>query len=202
LKTVTDVKGQKKDGRVSVFLDESFWFGTSIEAASDLGLRPGLKLNEEKLQEIEEAVVQYQALDRTIHFLGYRLRTEAEIRKKLSGEYSEDIIDQTVQKLYEYSYLDDQLWASEMVRSAREIGKGEQWLREKAWKAGLEGQVLKEAIAQDYPHETQVESVVDYCQSQKISFESWEDRNRIWRRLAGRGFHPSVINEALDKISS
>jgi regulatory protein len=195
---LNDIKPQqRREGRSSLYLDDQFWIGVDDLIIIDLGLKIGQEITEERREDIETHVVEYEAMDKAIRYLNYGPRSEQEVRKKLGGAnnrytedgYTEEMIDRVIEKLVGYNYINDGLWVEELVRSARTIGKGPRWIEQKARQAGITSDLISEATA-EFDREGQVEAALEYCQRNRVSAE---DTGKLWRRLASRGYSPDVI---------
>lgn len=82
---------------------------------------------------------------RAVHLLEYRDRTEKDMRRKLQqGGYTEDIIDETIEYLKSYGYLDDKRYAARYLASRLEQ-KGRRRLFQELRQKGVLASVIEEA---------------------------------------------------------
>ena len=124
-RTITRIEGQKKNtSRVSVYVDGEFAFGLHQQVLLDSGLYPGVSLSLEEEEAVVEADQYYRGREAALRFLGYRARTEREIRQKLRKiELPGPVIDRTVAYLHEHGYIDDEEFAERYAQQRIE-GKG------------------------------------------------------------------------------
>ena len=80
---ITDVQLNKHKKRVSIFIDNAFSFSIDREVAVFSGLHTGAELPQDKIDELRYNDSIQQCLNAALHFLGYRPRSEAEVRRRL-----------------------------------------------------------------------------------------------------------------------
>ncbi len=114
---ITDIAQQKKnEKRYSVFIDGKFVFGLSDVDVLFFRLKIGDEITQEKLNNIIETSIKTKARETVFNYIGFKARTEKEVRKKLSDkEYSEDIIDETVEFIKGYGYINDEQYAKDFI---------------------------------------------------------------------------------------
>src|SRR5438874_318192 len=119
LSRVTAIEPQaKRAGRVSVFIDGKFALGLHEEVAAALGLTVGQVLSEEELGRAAAAESRRRALDSALRLLGYRARSRAEMRQRLSRKgYEEEIVDEALAWLEAHGLLDDAQFSQAWVES-------------------------------------------------------------------------------------
>ena len=101
--TITRVAQQKRDPeRVSVFIDDEFAFGLTLDLAAREGLKKGMSLSIEAQQALLNEEKDFRARAVALNYVGYQARTVEEVRRKLRKKgYSADIIDDVIPILSE-----------------------------------------------------------------------------------------------------
>ena len=142
-------------------------------------------------------------MDAALTYLGTRMRSESEMRMYLKKkEYREDEIDQTIERLKGYRYIDDLAFAKEMVRcktALRPMGKRALW--HALYKAGLDKQIIEKSLL-DYPDEQEQKACDALCE--KLMQKNGMDRQglaKTQRALAARGFSYEMVSQAMQKRS-
>ena len=108
--TALRVKDTKK--QVSVFIDGSFSFSIGEEVAATAGLKVGQHLSAEQIEELKEADIFHGCLGAALHYLGYRPRSEAEVRKRLLRRgFVDKVVDKVIIGLRERGLIDDVAFA-------------------------------------------------------------------------------------------
>jgi regulatory protein len=107
--TITAISPQKKRaGRVNVSLDGKFAFGLSTPVAARFGLKVGLELTEERVDELLRGQVYQKALDQALRHLAARAHSAKQIETKLGRkDYGPKVIEQVITRLKELGYIND-----------------------------------------------------------------------------------------------
>lgn len=112
--TVTEIKTKNKN-KIIVCLDE-IAFVLYKGDFNKYHIAPGEEMRPEEYEEIMKQVLPKRAMDRAYKLLMSRDYTVKQLREKLAGdEYPEEIIDDTVEKLKEQKYLDDDRFAENYI---------------------------------------------------------------------------------------
>lgn len=126
---ITDLKqGVKNPNRVNVFVDGKFSFSLDIAQVVDLGVKVGIKLSAEKLDELKKASEFGKLYQRALEWALVRPRSEKEVRdylykKVFEKKLDKNYIDLIVSRLKEKKYLDDTVFAKYYVKN-RFVKKG------------------------------------------------------------------------------
>ena len=126
---ITDLRqGVKKPNRVNVFVDGKFSFSLDIAQVVDLGIKVGLALSAEKLEELKRASEFGKLYQRALEWALVRPRSEKEVRdylykKVFERKLDKSYIDLIVARLKEKKYLDDMVFAKYYVEN-RFVKKG------------------------------------------------------------------------------
>ena len=112
--TVTDIKPKNKN-KITVCLDE-IAFVLYKGDFNKYHIALGEELRPEEYEEIMTEVLPKRAMDRSYKLLMSRDYTVKQLRDKLSGDgYPEEIIENTVEKLKEQKFLDDERFAENYI---------------------------------------------------------------------------------------
>ena len=201
---ITDIEAQKRrDGRVSVSLDDEFWTGMPAALAGELNLKIGQEITLHRKKEIESQVSEEAAMGSAGNLLSYRDRSVSEMSKRLAEKgFGEDIIKETIDRLLGYGYLDDERFARDLAIVQIERGKGKRAAQSALYKAGLDNELINQALQEVYGGEgIELEAAIDFLQRKKLP-ETPADRQRLLRNLAGRGFSFDIAKEAISQWES
>jgi len=201
VKVITKISVQQNHKeRYNIFLNGTFAFSVDEAVLAQFRLKKGMEIGENEISEIlyaDEVRKGYQA---SIYYLGKRMRTEKEIRKFLQKkEYSDDVIDIVVQKLYKEQYLDDQDFAKAYVRTQiKTTDKGPIVIEEELAQKGVDRDKIVQAL-EIYGWEEQVNKAKKLTQKvfQRNPKESFlQKKQKAIQLLRRKGFSGDVINEA------
>ncbi len=117
---VTNIERQKRrPKRVNVYIDGEFAVGLHEDVLFKFGLRKGDNVDRETLVSIESAEESHLAKEKALRFIGYRLRSEKELRSKLrEKQFHPQVIEDTVRYLRENRFLDDEAFTRSFVKDA------------------------------------------------------------------------------------
>ncbi|MGA7676859.1 MAG: RecX family transcriptional regulator [Dehalococcoidia bacterium] len=108
--TALRVNGRKK--QVSIFIDGSFSFSISEEVAAISGLKVGQHLSAEQIDKLKKADLSHNCFGAALNYLGYRPRSEAELRQRLHRRgFNDEVVDKVVIGLKERRLIDDVAFA-------------------------------------------------------------------------------------------
>ncbi len=110
---ITSLKaGKKQQNRVNLFLNGKFTVSLEAGVTVDEGLQVGQEMSAGHLEEIKTADRIQRCLGAATQFLGYRQRSEAELRDRLQRRgFESDSIDAVINKLKKHGLVDDVAFA-------------------------------------------------------------------------------------------
>src|SRR5215204_6017910 len=185
---ITALRPTKRDpDRISVDIDGSFAFALPATLVADQRLEVGDALDGERVSALLSADQAVRATEAALVFLGYRPRSEKEVRDRLRrGGYEQDAIDHTISQLHEWRYLDDADFARRWVenRSAHRP-RGKRLLQQELRHKGIDTETAREVIAEVDLDETGAAEALA--------------RRRLSAYLARRGYGYDVIRVALER---
>jgi regulatory protein len=149
MRKITELKQQKRNkDRVSVFLDGTFAFGLTLEAAA--GLRVGQELSDEAIEQLQDRETMVRARQSAFRFVSYRPRSIAEVRRNLLGKkYDEIIVETVINDLVERDYLDDEAFAAYWVEQRETFKPRSQFaLRQELHEKGVPREIIRSAVRQ------------------------------------------------------
>ena len=197
--TITALKVQKRNPRrVNVYLDDRYAFGlAAIEAAR---LRRGQVLSDEDIEELKERDSFEKAHDRALHFLSYRPRSEAEMRRYLRGKaVSPAVEDEVIEHLTRAKLLDDLAFARYWVENRKSFNpRGLRMLRYELRQKGLSEETIAQALTdldeEDSAHRVAARRGRRLAHLDQVSF-----RQKLRAHLLRRGFPHEVVNSAVER---
>lgn len=202
MSTVTALQpGKRTEKRVNLYLDGKFAFALDREDVAREGLSVGLELAGDRLETLMEGLRLTRCLDAAYRYLGYRPRSEAELRDRLRRRgFLAEHIDAAVAKLRERGLLDDaafaRFWAENRATfkpRSRSLTRRE--LRQK----GVPEDVVREAVNEIDEAESAYRAAATKA-SRLTALEYPELRQRLGDFLRRRGFTYSVIDQTIRRV--
>lgn len=199
---ITDIQEQKKDvNRVSVFVDGEFRFGMFKSAVKRYGLHIGMKLSEEDYKKLLETIELDKAKYRALDYISYQNRSEKEIVNKLRTlEYSEFIIEQVIQFLKKYDYINDEDFARKFTEyNLNYKRKSMKRIQYDLYQKGISGIEIEELIPNK--EKLEYENIEYLLKKYKYNKEmDRKDKEKLIRRILSKGFNYSNLKECMCKI--
>jgi len=196
-------KGQKRPKRIITFSDKSV-FEISEDVFISIALEIGSEVDDEYLVELEEKENMHQALHAALSLLNYRLRSTAELYKRLTEKgYNPDIVERVIEKLNEKKFLNDETFARAFIHdkiNSRLLGPVV--LRRELFPHKLDKEIVEKLLQQAYvemPEEELVERLIEKRKIKKGQKMTQKERNRLISYLQRRGHQWNVIRTVFDK---
>lgn len=143
----------------------------------------------------------YQAQD----ILSRRDHAEGEVRRKLAGKgFADNVIEEVVAWLYQKNLLNDEVFARRYAESILlQKPVGPRWVKLKLKQRGVSEQIIATTVTDVFAGDWQQGELI------KQAVETWlrqhkkfgQDKERLWRFLASRGFDPERISSYLESLS-
>lgn len=196
---ITALKIQKRNPRrVNVFLDDRYAFGlAAIEAAR---LQRGQVLSDEDIERLKEKDSFEKAHDRALHFLSYRPRSEAEMRRYLQGKaVSPAVEEEVIERLTRGKLLDDLAFARYWVENRKSFSpRGLRMLRYELRQKGLSDEIIAQALA-DLDEEEGAYRVALRRGSRLARLDQVSFRRKLGAHLLRRGFSYEIVNPTVER---
>lgn len=192
--------------RRSVFLDEEYAFSVTLEELLEYRIAVGMCLSEEQIAAMVEAVEVRRAKMYLVQLLGYRARSESELRSRLQQkQFSESSIDKAVESLRRMGLINDQEFAQAWVRNRLTTGKaGRLRLAQELRARGVDRQVAEGALA-EMSEEKELSFALEVGQRryERLRDEEPEaQRRKLASFLQRRGFSYETVSRVLNRILS
>ncbi len=197
--TITKLQIQKKNkDRVNVYLDDNYAFALTLSTA--LELNKGRFLGDDEIAELKNNDERDKAFNRAVFFLGFRVRSQAEVKMYLRDkEYSEDVIADTIERLEEYNYLNDQGFAQAWVSDRKRFKpKGRRALQYELQQKGLNSEDIETALA-DIDEEALAQQALESKIRQWQHLSEADFRKKSMGFLSRRGFAYGLVKETIDE---
>ena len=193
--------GRRRGKRVNVFLDGGFAFSLEAEVALREGLEVGQELSANQIEVLTRSDCFHRCLNTAAHYLGYRPRSEFELRERLQRRgFDGDNVDAVLAKLKEQGLVDDTAFAQFWRDNRQSFSPRSQWLtklelRQKGVAADIIDQVVDAVDNTDSAYRAALSKARSLSQSDYQSF-----RRRLGEYLKRRGFGYGVINHTVERI--
>ena len=191
--TVTAIKQQKRNPqRVNIYLDGVYVFPLAKIVAA--WLKVGQELSPEKIVALRVEDEAEKAFQRSLRFLSYRPRSQAEVERNLyKHEVPEDLIAPVIQRLKAAKLLDDADFARRWVEDRAAFRpRGAYALRQELRQKGLAEDSIIQAL--EGLDETELARQAAMRKARQLGGLDWPVfRSKLSAFLARRGFGYDIV---------
>ena len=202
MKKVTAIRAGRRQGkRVNIFLDGKFAFSLEAEVAVKEGLQVGQELSEGDIEALTRSDLFHRCLNAAIHYLGYRPRSEAELRERLHRRgFDGDKVEAALAKLREQGLVDDLAFAQFWKDNRESFSPRSQWLtRLELRQKGVADDIIDQVVAGIDDEDSAYRAALSRVHSLPLS-----DYQGFHHRLGGylkrRGFGYRVISHTVERV--
>jgi len=203
---ITKIELQKRNkDRASIYIDEEFAFGLHVNVVYDLGLKKGMEIDEDFKSTILAKEETKQAHLYALKLVNYRPRCQSEVRRKMAEKgYAPEIIDETIDYLINYNFLNDEEFTRLYIESKIDINKyGFNRIRYQLGGMGIARDIIDRCIA-EYSDTTDEYPMALSQAEKKVSSMSGDDYRSRYRKLSGflgrKGYSYDVISKVLKEV--
>lgn len=199
---ITKIETQKNKSRVNIFVDDSFFCGLNKETAVLFGLKENKEINEEQLKNAIKQSEIKSAFEKSLDLLSRRMHSQKELIDKLIQKgFEKEIVMSAIDKLCEYHYIDDELFAKQFSLANQKLSK--KVLKGKLAQKGISSDIILEIIG-DRTAENEFELCLaqakKYVKSKPIN--EYKDLQKMQTSLARKGFDFDTIKKVSKKITT
>lgn len=185
-------------GRAKICLAGGTDFVLYKKEYESYGIEEGVDLSEADYNQIVTDILIPRCKKRALHLLEKQDRSEKNLRDKLKeGGYSQEIVDIAIDYINEYGYLDDARMAASHIRFYQD-SRSKLRLKQDLIGKGISADVIDRVMDEEY---TSDESDLIEKLLLKKNYDkdnaTYEERAKMYRFLAGRGFSSDSINRVL-----
>lgn len=201
--TITKIEKQvNNQKRYSIYIDEKFAFGVSEEDLIYFKLKENSEITEQRYNYIMEYVIYTKAKDKAYKFLGYKARSEKEVRDKLTKEnYPQEIIDRIIELFKHYNYINDENYTKAYINNRIKFKpQAKRMLKYELAQKGIDSDTIENIIDSSNIDETDI--AINLLQKRLKNKKDIEqkEKQRIYNYMLRRGFDYETINKAFKEV--
>jgi regulatory protein len=193
---VPEITGvRERRGRARIFVDGEFWADIDAGVAAERGLREGVALGLEELDEARVAGDRALAMSRALNYLGYRARSEKEVSDRLRRYgHGEETVRGVIERLEDLGYLDDEDFARLVTRQkARRYGPRR--ISAELRRSGVDAELAAEVVDEEFGGRSEMEEARSVAAQRYNRGGSDADARRVYGLLVRRGYSSEVCAE-------
>ncbi|WP_026665985.1 regulatory protein RecX [Butyrivibrio sp. FC2001] len=199
--TVTDIV-PFDNKRSKIYIDGEFAFILYRGEIRDYKIKTGEEISSPVFDEITGVVIPKRAKLRAMNLLQKRDYTEHKLREKLKeGCYPPEVIDEAVEYLKSYRYLDDERYADEYIRYHMEL-RSRNRIKQDLLQKGISSDIIERLMDEAYEENTsdpELELCIKLLKKKHYDKDNttYEEKRKIMALLYRKGFGNSVISSAM-----
>lgn len=196
---ITEIKDIGKKCRI--IIDDDIVVQLYKGEVRKLGIKADSQFSDKSYNEMYN-ILNKRARERSLFLLKDMDKTEKQIRDKLKlGDYPEDIINNAIEFLKKYGYVDDIRYAKLYI-SSKQNSKSIKQIELELYKKGVNKETVSEALLEmDLSNEEALNKLIEKI-IKKYDLNDKTQYNKMCRYLLGKGFSYREIQEALFKYNN
>lgn len=197
-------QGKNNPERFNIFFEDKFAFSVDQAVLVKYQLSKGKELDQWTIEEMVFDDQIRKAYNKALHYLGFRMRSEGEVRQKLKDkEFGEAVIDEAIKKLYSHNFLDDRAFSEALLQTQINSGKkGPRAIQQDMQKKGIDKQMQKDVL-DSYSAEQQLEIAKGLAEKiatkEKMKTPS-QIKQKINDSLMRNGYSYDLIKQAIEVL--
>ncbi len=195
---ILEIKKEKK-GKLLVRTDEVGTFPIYEKESEAFHLEEGMELSAGDWEKLCSEILSKRIKRRALYLLQQMDRTEAQLRRKLrEGNYPEILIDEAVDYVKSYHYIDDLRYASAYIRYHRDQ-KSRNELKKALIMRGVPADLIEQAFEEEY-EDNEGEVIGRLLEKRGYAAEKADEKEKAktFQYLLRKGFSASEIKRRMD----
>lgn len=193
--------GRSREKRLNVFLDGKFTFSLLAEVAVKEGLQVGQELSANQVEVLTGSNHFHRCLNAAIRYLGYRPRSEAEVRQRLQRHgFNGDCTEKVLAQLKEQGLVDDTAFALFWKENRESFSpRSRRLTRLELQRKGLDGGVIDQVVGEVDDSDSAYRAALG--KARRLLPSDYQGfRRRLGEYLRRRGFNYEVINDTVERV--
>ena len=198
--TITEIKKTKNAMRYHLYVDDRF-FGIFLdETLAKTGLKTGQEIDEEELFAIKKENDKKLAFEMALSYLEkYSVSTKGLKDYLKKKQIEKEVIENTVSKLQEYGYLNDEVFAKGYFESLKG-SKGKRAIANKLKEKGINAEIV-ENLLETVEEEEEFDRALTLGEKfVKNREKTLKNKQKCLAHLIYKGYDYSVARQVSDKL--
>ena len=189
--------------RSKIYINHEFAFVLYKGEIVQYKLKTEEAIEESIYETIRKEILPKRAKKRCLNLLQKKSYTEYKLREKLiEGLYTQDIIDEAIDYVKSFHYVNDYDYACQYIFYHKET-ESRRKIEEKLSLKGIDRDILNQAFQDSYEEEEQQE--IELQQAKKLLEKKnynaetmdWKEKQKVYAFLARKGISSTIIQQAM-----
>lgn len=200
---ITEIKKIGKGKRYYLFVNGNNEGDFESEILAKYKLKTGQEIERDFLNKIKIENGDLASFDRALGYLEKGMKSEKGIKDYLHGKgYPDECIERAVQKLIEYGYIDDEVFAENFIRTYSS-SKGRKKIKYDLLAKGIDAEIIENKLEEIFEREDEEELCArlaeKYLKNKEIDQKTKE---KLYRHLASKGFSFDMISSVVRRVKN
>lgn len=207
MREITKIEIQKRNkDRYSIYIDGEYSFGVYENTLIKYNLRKGMKVKEDFLEDVLKKEEQECANNYALRLINFKMRTKEEIKRRMrEKEYSDEVIEKTIDYLLYLDYLDDEEYATRFIRDKSNLkNMGSERIKRELYQKGIDKEIINKKIENIIDEDEEYEKAKELAIKKLNSTYKNDDRSAKYRKLGGflqrRGYSMRIVMNLLNEL--
>lgn len=189
-----------KGDKIHILVDGEYFITVDEMYFSSLYLKNGQNIDSDELLQLKKDIDSRRAFNYAVSLLSKRAHSEQEILTKFRQKGITEGIEQAIEKLKRFGYIDDERFASLYVSELINIKKyGKRRIEQELYRKGIDRGIIKDVIEHaEFPEEG-LNALIKRKYMRYLNDE--KGINKTVNALVRLGYSYSEIREALNEIN-
>lgn len=199
------IASKRKPDRVNIYVNDEFLLQVHYDIVAQYQLAKGKEITNELVSLLNDDKRIMYLKQRAIGYVSFKPRTEFQVRERFKKmECSDDEIQLCVEFLYEFGYLNDEVYASLYVRDIllrKAISPTK--IANELKKRGIKEEYYSKAILNEFPHEELKHIAVKAAEKKLrgVKYKPLDKQKKSVRDyLLRQGFSFDLIKQVLEQL--
>jgi regulatory protein len=192
---------KSRDGRINIYLDGKYTFSLPAAMVVKEGLTTNQELSSSQVKTLATADRYRRCLNTAIRYIGYRPRSEFEVRQRLHQRgFEDDFVGKVIADLKEQGLIDDTSFARFWKENRDDFSPRSRWLTGvELRRKGIDSETIEQVVGEVDDNESAYRAALS--KARHLSPSDYQlFRRRLGEHLKRRGFTYEVINNAVAKV--
>lgn len=207
MQKITSIQEQRKNkNRVNIYINNTYSFSCNKEIIVKHKLKEGSNIDKDNISKLVEETNKKHSFEMSLHYLSFKPRTKQEVIDYLLKKgFENDIINNTLEKLILYKFIDDKKYAINFINNAiREKKKSSNLVKTDLIKKGIDIKIVEESISIfSYNINLDIANEISnkyFNKKQNLPFKQFKDK--LSQLLLRKGFSWEIVNNCIANLEN
>lgn len=207
MKEITKIEIQKRNkDRYSIYIDGEYSFGVYENTLIKYNLRKGMQIEEDFLEDVLRKEEQECANNYALRLINFKMRTKEEIKRRMrEKEYSDEVIEKTIDYLLYLNYLDDEEYATRFIKDRSNLKNiGSERIKRELYQKGIDKEIIDKEIEKIIDEDEEYNKARELAIKKLNTTYKNDDRSARYRKLGSflqrRGYSMRVVMNLLNEL--